>query len=322
MTEIANSENTITLDMVAIETPVAGAYYDAYGGIIGSSAGYSSTELNIEPAPTINPYQASYVAKASPNVVLGKKTICYDTETTGVNPWEYRLLGCSFWDLNKPITTMETFFSFDEEQLTRDIAEYLNREKPEILVQYNNGYDERALLTRFMLYQVKVPGWNDIVQVDVMQILCRGTTQSIYSSQPNGSDEQWYKYFFNEVKPYNIAECFEGVRNLDLYRMRTRNRTCVQSEGLIYLLFRHVTDAEESGLVETQSTQVYVDEEAALGKYLIVCPTCYAENVVLKDSHNNKCWRCLGNLPDPTDANRIKESLRPFDFSKVGLSDK
>lgn len=296
--DLPNNENTLTLDLGTNPvTPVAAAATPKAASVLSAPA---------------------YTAKSKVQPALTSKIICYDTETTGTDPWDYRLLGCSFWDLSKPVATMETFFDFDEEKVTRDIAEYLNREKPDIMVQYNNGFDERALLTRFMLYQVPVPGWNGIEQVDVMDILKKGTTQSIGSSQATGSEEQWLLYFFNESKPYSIYECFEGIRDNDLTRIIIRNRTCVESEGSLYLLFRYVTDVEQLNAPEAKPTVVNIDEMSKEGKVLEVCPTCSAVNELEVGSKNNTCWRCLGSIPDPDANNILKEILRTYDFSKVG----
>lgn len=297
MTEIANSENTIMIEMAQAQPVVVQAA--------------SSPVASVFTAPT------AVASRMQPS--LGSKIICYDTETTGVNPWEYRLLGCSFWDLSKPVSEIQTFFDFDERVVTEQIAAYLNAEKPAILVQYNNGFDERALLTRFMLYQTKVPGWNAIQQIDVMDILKKGTTQSIASSQATGSEEQWLTYFFDEKKPFTIEECFEGIRNGDLTPIIIRNRTCVESEGSLYLLFREVTDVEPLAGAETKPTAVDIDSKIKEGIVLVVCPTCNAVNDVKFDSKSNTCWRCLGSIPDPDPTNILKEVLRDYDFTQVGL---
>lgn len=320
--EVSTSENTLTLDLEAEE---AESQYDIYGNKISAVSGQVTPEINIVAAtvtPSANILSASASVAKKVQPALGTKIICYDTETTGTDPWDYRLLGCSFWDLAKPISSMVSFFSFDEREVTKQIAEYLRTEKPDALVQYNNGFDERALLTRFMLYQEKVPGWNGIQQIDVMEILKKGTTQSIASSQSTGTEEEWLYYFFGEKKPFTIAECFEGVREGSLERMRIRNRTCVESEGSLYLLFREVTDAEPLPGAETKPTIVDVEEQAAKGVCLIKCPTCAAINDVQCTSKNNTCWRCLGSIPDPTEANRIKEVVRQYDFTKVGITSK
>ncbi len=318
--EVPTSDNTLT---VQLEEEVPEAQYDVYGNRISSTSYASTGELSIQsnviPSTQVN-YVSPTVKLTTPSVALDKKIIAYDTETTGVNPWDYRLLVCSFWDLSKPISEMVTFSGWDEQKLTQSIADYLNSEKPDSLVQYNNGFDERALLTRFMLYQIKVSGWNSIYQEDVMDILKKGTTKNITSSQAVGTEEQWFQYFFGQSKPYTIEECFEGVRNGDLTRLILRNRTCVESEGSIYLLFRTVTDIESSGLVVAAPTAVNVEESQVQGICMIKCPTCNAENAVPCNSKNNQCAICLGNLPDPTSANILKEQLRQFDFSKVGLT--
>ena len=298
MTEVANDQNTITLKMTSGQAVVTQA----------------------ASSPIQAPLSSPTVSKPRVQPVVSGKIICYDTETTGTKPWEYRLLGASFWDLSKPVSEIQSFFDFDEEKVTQDIAEYLNTEKPDVLVQYNNGFDERALLTRFMLYQIKVPGWNNIQQVDVMDILKKGTTQSIASSQPTGAEEDWLMFFFNEAKPYSIYECFEGVRNGDLTRMIIRNRTCTESEGSLYLLFREVTDVEPINAVETKPTKVNIDENIAQGVATEKCRVCGAINDVKIDSKNNQCWRCYSNLPDPDPSNILKEVLRKYDFSQVGAT--
>ncbi len=276
------------------------------------------TILTLEDAYIKTSYVSDFPGLAKVSSPLNEKIIVYDCETTGTNPWDYRLIVASFWDLSRPISEMITFASFDEQSLIRDIADYLNTVRPYALVQYNNGFDERALLSRFMLYQVPVPGWNDIKQYDIMDILRKGTTQSISSSQPNGTEEQWFKFFFNEEKPYTIEECFEGVANGDLTRMILRNRTCTASEGYIYLLFRRVTDSEPIAAIEDKPTAVMIDEYRLEGACLVDCPACGARNNVPCSSKDNLCYRCQGRIPDPTAANVVKEVLRDYDFSKVG----
>ena len=319
MTEVASTDNTLNLDL---EEEVTEIQYGPGGVALSYVPPGSEEQLSIAqaaiPTATVS-YVSPTVTKAKVQPSLDTKIICYDTETTGTDPWDYRLLVCSFWDLSKPISELVTFAGWDEEKLINEIAAYLNEEKPDALVQYNNGFDERALLTRFMLYQVSVPGWNGIDQIDVMDILKKGTTKSIASSQSTGTEEQWLQYFFNEKKPFTIEECFEGVRNGDLTRLIIRNRTCVESEGSIYLLFRAVTDAEVLEGVETKPTAVHITKEAEAGICLVKCPTCDAINDVPCTSKGNTCWRCLGNLPDPTEANRVKEVLREVDYSQVGI---
>lgn len=319
MTDIANESNTLNLELEEEEPTLE---YGPGGVALSYVPSGSEDQLSIAQA-TIPTPQVSYVSpttskpKVQPS--LDTKIICYDTETSGTDPWDYQLYVCSFWDLSKPVSEIVTFEGWDEEKLINEIAAYLNEEKPAILVQYNNGFDERALLSRFMLYQVAVPGWNGIQQVDVMDILKKGTTQSIASSQSPGSEEQWLTFFFGEKKPFTIEECFEGVRNHDLTRLIIRNRTCVESEGSIYLLFRAVTDSEPLVGAETKPTAVHIEEAVEAGVCIVKCLACGADNDVPCTSKGNTCWRCLGNLPDPTEANRIKEVLREVDYSRVGL---
>ena len=314
--ELPTSETTYTAEL----TPQQPAYESLPESLAKSEALRAPVSGTV-----ISPDQVtllSYpVPKPVPDAKPKEKVICFDTEATGTNPWDYRLLVCSFWDLSKPLNTMVTFADWDEEKLTRDIAAYLNEEKPDALLCYNNGYDQRALLTRFMYYRVPVPGWNKIKQYDMMEILKKGTLQNIYSSQNAGTEEDWLKYFYDESKPYTIDECFEGVREGSLERFIIRNRTCTYGVGIMYLLFLYVTEGEIAGPELIKPTAIEIEEAVESGLCAVKCEVCGAVNVVECGSEGNQCWRCLAALPVATEESRVRELEHPYDFSKVGLKE-
>jgi len=318
--EVSSNQNTLDVSLSEYTPEIT---YGP-GGIALSSVPLSSMDEFTISQVTVPVAQVSYkspvVNLAIPSVQTTKKIICYDTETSGINPWESQLYVCSFWDISKPVNEIITFFGWEERKLTQEIADYLNEEKPDALLCYNNGFDQRFLLSRFMLYQIQVPGWCNIDQYDLMDILKKGTTKSIASSQSPGAEEQWLQFFFNESKPFTIDECFEGIRDGDLTKLIIRNRTCVESEGSIYLLFMYATQegVELPGM--EKPTAVNIEEAQTSNICAVKCLVCDAVNTVLCDSQGNACWRCMSIIPDPTEANRVKEVLRQFDITKVGLS--
>jgi hypothetical protein len=316
VTELPNAENTGTFALEVIPVVQESPELD-YGDYVVKDGILDFTSVKQEAY-----YNAPSAVVKSVINPLNETVIAWDTETTGTNPTNSRLVVASFWDVSKPVSSMETFASLDEEDLTKQIAAYLNEVKPSAMVCYNNGFDQRYLLTRLMLYQQKVPGWNSIKQIDVMDILKKGTTQSIASSQAVLTEEEWFSYFFGESKPYTIEECFEALSEGDLSPFVIRNRTCTASEGWIYLLFREVTDSEEFEVVENRPTVATLTEDQAQGICAVECPACSAVNTVGCSSKDNTCYRCMNRLPDPTRANVIKEVTRDYDFSTVGLKAK
>lgn len=246
--------------------------------------------------------------------------VSIDFETTGTDPWDYRFIVASLWDISTPISEEITFAGWDEEQLTQDVVEAMKSFMPCKFLVYNGGFEQRCLMSRMLLYQVPFPGWNDIEWIDVMDLMKKGTwSRNVYSSQSAGSEEDWLFYFFGEKKPYNIDECFEGVREGDLTRMVLRNRTCVQGVGEMYILFLKMTEPQGFDTEEFKPSAVFVDEAQEAGICNVECPACKAVNTVPCSSKANTCWRCLGDIPDPSGKNVIKETLRDYDFTKVGL---
>lgn len=309
-------------DLIEVELEEVGASQDQQpytGPAYAPEAPPAASSTSINPVT----YVPSAVVKKEPRSAITEKTIVFDVETTGTNPWDYRLIVATFWDLDEPVSEMITFAELeDEEGLTIAIADYINAKKPAIMVCYNNGFDQRALLSRFMLYQTPVVGWNKIKQIDVMDILKKGTTQPIYSSQPAGAEEQWLEFFFGEKKPYTIEECFAGLREGRLDEMIIRNRSCTESEGLIYKLWLQTTEEQPQDAETPYPTVFMRDEAAETGVGIVNCPVCEADNMAHIGESGGQCWRCHADLPTATPKNILKEVVRSYDFSKVGLTEK
>ena len=79
----------------------------------------SNTYYQDQPViPTYEEYKVSNLKSTTPTIpkvayTIGKKVLSLDVETTGLNPWDYKLIVCSVWDLDEPKSSMVTFASWD-----------------------------------------------------------------------------------------------------------------------------------------------------------------------------------------------------------------
>jgi len=262
---------------------------------------------------------SSKVAKVDDSLSPSKRVLSIDVETTGVNPWDYQLLVCSVWDLSKPKSEMVTFASWDEEQLCVDLFNHIADQEPDVLLAYNAKYEVRCFVTRAALYHIKAPWIWDVEWHDLMAILEGGWKNGLTGSQPTGSEEQWYEFFFGEKKPYTIDECFEGVRRGSLTEFIVRNRTCVAAQGDIYKLILYASSEWSEEVPEEVHSAARVQEGIESGNVLIRCEVCDAVNEVKLGSNPGQCWRCYSSLPQPNQLNILHEVSRQVDLSKVGL---
>lgn len=263
----------------------------------------------------------------TPNVpkvhaTLNKKVISLDIETTGLNPWEYQILVCSCWDLGVPKADMVTFAGWDEEELCVALFAWIEEQQPDVILAFNAKFECRAFISRAMLYHINAPWIWTCEWHDMMDMLGGGWKNGLTGTQPSGSEENWLKFFFNEVKPYTIDECFEGIREGRLTEMIIRNRTCVQGQGDMYQLLQHVAAPGPYYVTEEKPSAARIDEWQAPGNVLVACEICGAINEQIRGLSDRNCWRCLSALPQATDENIIQEQARTIDYSVVGLTAK
>jgi len=280
---------------------------------------------SIAEVPTYSEYQASQLSSETPSIpkvayTIGKKVLSLDVETTGLNPWEYKLIVCTVWDLDEPKGSMRTFAGWDEQLLCEEMFDYIKGKEPDVILAFNAKFESRCFITRAMLYHIKAPWIWSVEWHDMLTMLEGGWKNGLSGTMPAGSEENWLKFFFNEVKPFNIEECFNGVREGRLDEMIIRNRTCVQGQGDMYQLFMYCQSQEEGQVQEEKPSATRIDELNQDAIILVNCEVCSAVNEVRDVSDPGQCWRCLANLPKPTAKNIIREQVRSVDWSLTGLS--
>src|SRR5574344_971125 len=334
MVQLSDNENTYNAELVpTVEEAAPGVGQNVYVGvddyrIFPDVAAQQYGSVQSVPSQVVPSYSSllteNLVSKtptiAKAQVTFGKKVLSLDVETTGLNPWDYKMIVCSVWDLDEPKASMVTFASWDEEQLCKDMFEYISNKEPAVILAFNAKFECRCFVTRAMLYHIKAPWIWSVEWHDMMAMLEGGWKNGLTGTMPAGSEENWLTFFFNEEKPFTIEECFEGIRQGRLDEMIIRNRTCVQGQGDMYQLFMYCQSHQEGQIEEEKPSVARIDEMGEAGISIIKCPVCEAVNEVDQATDPGQCWRWSANLPELTDKNVLQEVVRPIDWSLVGLS--
>ena len=289
---------------------------DLVGLQVNSDGVYEAVEKDVSKLKAVTKTQAkvSYSSK--------QKVLSLDVETTGLNPWEYRMIVCSVWPLDIPKGQMVTFAGWDEEKLTRELFAYIEEQKPDIILAFNAKFECRCFVTRAMQYHIVAPWIWNVEWHDMMTMLEGGWKNGLSGTMPAGTEENWLAYFFGEVKPYNMDECFEGLRAGRLDEMIIRNRTCVQGQGDLYQLYQYCRFGADEEVAEEKPSVTRINEWSEGDPELVKCPVCSAINEIKESADPGQCWRCLAALPKPDANNLIRESVRPIDWAAAGYTAK
>ena len=334
MVELSTNENTYNAELVpTVEEAASGVGQNVYVGvddyrIFPDVAAQQYGSVQSVPSQVVPSYSSllteNLVSKtptiAKAQVTFGKKVLSLDVETTGLNPWDYKMIVCSVWDLDEPKAAMRTFAGWDEEKICREMFAYIESLSPDVILAFNAKFECRCFITRAMLYHIHAPWIWTSEWHDMLAILEGGWKNGLTGTMPAGSEENWLKFFFNETKPFTIEECFEGIREGRLDEMIIRNRTCVQGQGDMYQLLMYCQQGADSDIAIEKPSIEMIDDVRESGISTAKCDVCGAVNEITDISNPGQCWRCSGNLPKLSEQNILKEVARPVDWSLVGLS--
>jgi len=246
------------------------------------------------------------------DISLDEVIICWDCETSGVNPWEYQWLVASFWPIDTPKADMVTFASWDEEEITREVAEYLNSFDSFAMTGFNTAFDIRCMSTRFMMYQVPVPLFMSSTFYDTRDFFKKGTWKYVFSDQASGSLEDWIVWLYDEPKPYTIEECFAGLREDNMEPLIIRNRWDVGVEGDVFILSKYIEEDLERGVSQMKPTIMQRTEEEKEGNVVVACPVCKTLNEYELKNASQICYVCASKIVRPTSKEYLEEIVRPF----------
>ena len=316
MAELPTTENTVNIVLEPETVTQVSSPADLSGLVQNEQGVYELVQKD--------PSKLSAQTKTQAKVQYSskQKVLSLDVETTGLNPWEYRMIVCSVWPLDIPKGEMVTFAGWDEEKLTRDLFAYIAEQKPDIILAFNAKFECRCFVTRAMQYHIIAPWIWSCEWHDMMTMLEGGWKNGLSGTMPSGTEENWLAYFFGEVKPYNMDECFEGLREGRLDEMIIRNRTCVQGQGDMYQLYQYCRLGGDEEIPEEKPSVTRINEWSEGEPELVKCSVCSAINEIKESADPGQCWRCLAALPKPDANNLIRESVRPVDWAASGYTAK
>ena len=271
---IPNDENTINIELEVDPVSLAAPAADTSG--LGGSGAVKLPASNV---PTYEQYQIEQLSSKAPSIpkqayTIGKKVLSLDVETTGLNPWEYKLIVCSVWDLDEPKGSMRTFAGWDEEALCVEMFDYIKSKEADVILAFNAKFEARCFITRAMLYHIPAPWIWSVEWHDMLSMLEGGWKNGLSGTMPAGSEENWLQFFFGEVKPFSIEECFQGIREGRLDEMIIRNRTCVQGQGDMYQLYMFCQAAGEVKVEEEKPSTARISEMSEAGTVVVRCEVC------------------------------------------------
>jgi DNA polymerase elongation subunit (family B) len=168
-----------------------------------------------------------------------KRAFALDIETTGVNPWDSRLICIGVKNLREPDSPIEVLFDVDEKKLVEKFVNYMKAHEPEVIVGWGIGFDYKFLFYKLMFYRKECKEWFDAEFYDLMDLFRKGTERSIYTLQKPDKLEDAAKYLLQMKKKMTYDELLLAWQRKEYEKIIKYNENDVKIIEGLWLLSQY-----------------------------------------------------------------------------------
>jgi hypothetical protein len=224
-----------------------------------------------------------------PKPAKGVIPLIVDIETTGLNPWECRIICIGYKDPAMPDSDPICILDEDEEKILLEFLSVFVAGKYNQLIMYNGAFDYRFIFARCLYYRITCKEWVNASIYDIMQVMQQVKQTYVYSMNKSGGLDNWITFLLGVSKTLTFEEMLAAWELKEYLQIIEYNINDVQTEFLLYALIESVKQNPFTGasfaIAESQaqgSTEAggaivrssQVTQEAAT--WIAECPNCFA----------------------------------------------
>jgi len=169
------------------------------------------------------------------------KALIINIETTGLKPWDSRIISISAMDPRDP-KTFHTFADKDEQMMMRQFLDFFNAGDFEQLIGYNVSFDFRFLFSRIMLYQIKNRRFLEMELLDVMQIMKQVQLKFVFGFNKPGSLGEWANLLFDLRPLLTFEEILKAWEEERIEDVNAHNEQNVLLTFLLWITWKFVLE--------------------------------------------------------------------------------
>lgn len=251
-------------------------------------------ELTLEKIPKEEyVYAPQPTTYPTPSVVVSvKKAVMLNIETSGLNPWESRILAIGVRDLSVAETDPIVFFNLDERQMLLDFLAYFEENVFEEMWGFNVAFDFRFIFAGMLRYRLQSSEYVKVELRDLRQIVAQVKEAFVYSPQQSGKLEDWTRYLLNMEKLYpqeELLKRWEEGKYADVVEFA---KHMIDLEFLLWLLIRHSKGEITLEVPEEEESESPGGSRAVMLGGQVVCPACYYPANLIPGQTSWTCKAC------------------------------
>ena len=236
-----------------------------------------------------------------------RKSIIFNIETLGLNPWEKRIITIGFQDAQEPNAWPSIIMMDDEKEMIQAFLQIINDNGYNDLIGYNIDFDYRFIILRAMYYGLNIKEFYKCTWYDLIEYMAKGTTQYVYSTQKAPSLSVISDFFFGFPKEITDTEMMEAYMTGDFDAVYTFASNQITRTLMLYYLFRKTIEyssmTASSEVVQPLGSQLTTPnayassasttlEQFSSGVWTASCPVCLNQWPVSNTQSSAACPIC------------------------------
>jgi hypothetical protein len=234
--------------------------------------------------------------------------LCINIETTGVLPYESRLICIGVLDPAPAEVQIMQFANETEEATITEFVDWLNSTGYSELVGYNVAFDFRFLYALMQRYRLVCPAWT-AMNLNDLQTQQKQVKQAFVPGQNKaGTLEEWSTYLLGTVPYAKQEQVYTWLKEGNIDEILLFNEDKVVKAYMLYTLNKIVAGTLIYQPGTPTQTETLTAEETGLrfpsagtldNEISIKCPNCGQEQYMNRNKKVVNCWVCKTPIASP-----------------------
>jgi len=233
-----------------------------------------------------------------------KRRLILNIETTGLKPWEHRIIAIGYQDPEEPTSFPSVIMLDDETRMIEAILGVIQDGGYNELVGYGLSFDYRFILLRAMKHGIPIKEFYDASLYDLMQAMAQGKFAFVYFPQKPPKLSDLADFLWSYPKPFTDLEMIKFYAAGEHEKVVEFTKSQINRILALYYQFRATSETTFSPIPlfqassgggtsgnspPTTSSLLTIPEAQPPDSWIAKCPVDLSEHVV---SHDITEFRC------------------------------
>jgi len=280
-----------------------------------AAATISAEPVYVDPSLILYPVERKPETQTSPTfpspvVSTGEAgSFLLNIETTGLNPWEHRIISIGILDMNHPEENPVVIMNEDEKALVETVLIAVKYGQFRRMIGYGLSFDFRFILIKAMKYNLDCREFYELQLYDLMQAAAQGKFEYVYYAQKPPSLSILAAYIWGFPKAIDDKEMIQAYLEGDLDTVYNFTFNQMMRILSLYILFTRITESsvrlpdfgsEALSLntnpqqVKSNQTKLTIQSGEPENLVKLKCPSCLSEKYFEQGTTRAECTICGG----------------------------